>query len=33
VLDGMLASRLPTSVIGVALHRFAFPSFTVPVRG
>ena len=31
VLDGMLASRLPTSVIGVALHRFAFPSFTVPV--
>ena len=33
VLGGMLSKRLPTSVIGVALHRFAFPSGAVPVRG
>jgi len=33
VLDGMLSSRLPTSVICVALYRFAFPSGTVPARG
>ena len=33
VLDGMLSSRLPTSVIGVAHLRFAFPSGAVPVRG
>ena len=33
VLDGMLSWRLPTSVTGVALYRFAFPSGTVPARG
>ena len=28
VPGGKLSMRLPTSVIGVALHRFAFPSGT-----
>ena len=33
VLGGKLSLRLPTSVIGVAHLRFAFPSGAVPVRG
>ena len=33
VFGGKLALRLPTSVIGVAHFRFAFPPDTVPVRG